>query len=187
MFLVRSDIFQTAHFTANTGVVYRVTTPHKKYTICNVESQRNYIRLVKDMYHQCKTVVRCAAGTSEPFAMEVGLHQVSAFIQPFLFAIMMDTLTENIKKAPWQVMFADDVVLCARKKDVLELELEQWREALEKRGMKVSRAKTEYACLRPCSHHRFGTGTVPEPFQLPVFRPVPLRPLVPVRADHLAM
>ena len=42
-------------------------------------------------------------------------------------------------------MFADDVVLCAREKDVLELELEQWREALEKRGMKVS--KTEYICV----------------------------------------
>ena len=47
------------------------------------------------------------------------------------------------------MMFADDVVLCAREKelDVLEVELEQWREALEKRGMKVSRAKTEYMCL----------------------------------------
>ena len=30
---------------------------------------------------------------------------------------------------------------------MLELELEQWREALEKRGMKVSGAKTEYMCL----------------------------------------
>ena len=30
---------------------------------------------------------------------------------------------------------------------MLELELEQWREALEKRGMKMSRAKTEYICL----------------------------------------
>ena len=30
------------------------------------------------------------------------------------------------------MMFADDVVLCAREKDELELELEQWREALEK-------------------------------------------------------
>ena len=78
-----------------------------------------YTRLVKDMYHQCETVVRCAAGTSEPFAVEVGLHQGSAF-SPFLFAIMMDSLTENIrKKAPWQMMFADDVVLCAREKDVL--------------------------------------------------------------------
>ena len=30
---------------------------------------------------------------------------------------------------------------------MLELELEQWKEALEKREMKVSRAKTEYMCL----------------------------------------
>ena len=56
----------------------------------------------------------------------------------------MDSLTE---KNHWQMMFADDVVLCAREKDVLELELEQWREALEKRGMKVSIAKPEYMCL----------------------------------------
>ena len=45
------------------------------------------------------------------------------------------------------MIFADDVVLCAREKDELELELEQWREALEKIGMKVSRAKTEFMCL----------------------------------------
>ena len=47
----------------------------------------------------------------------------------------------------WQRMFADDVVVCADEKDVLDLELEQWMEALEKRGMKVSRAKAEYMCL----------------------------------------
>ena len=45
------------------------------------------------------------------------------------------------------MMFADGVVLCAKEKDVLELEVEQWMEAWEKRGMKVSRAKTEYMCL----------------------------------------
>ena len=103
-----------------------------------------YIRLVKVMYHQCETVVRGAAGTTEPFAVEVGLHQGSAF-SPFLFAITMDSLTEHIrKKSSRHMMFEDDVVLCARKTDVLEMELLQCREALEKRGMKVPRAKTEY-------------------------------------------
>ena len=48
----------------------------------------------------------------------------------------MDSMTKNIRKeALWQTMFANDVALGAREKDVLELELEQWREALEKRGM----------------------------------------------------
>ena len=87
----------------------------------------------------------CAAGTSEPFALEVGLNQGSAF-SPFLFAIMMDSQSENIRKeAPWQMMFADDVVLCARETDLLGMDLEQWREALEKRRMKVSRAKAAVA------------------------------------------
>ena len=106
-----------------------------------------YIRLIKDMYHLCETEVKCVSGTSEPFAVEVGLHQGSA-LSPFLFAIIMDALTDGIRKdTPWQMMFADDVVLCATDKDSLEDDLEIWREALEKRGMKISRTKTEYMCL----------------------------------------
>ena len=98
-----------------------------------------YIRLAKDMYHQCETAVRRAAGTSEPLAVELGLHPG---FSAFLFVIMMDSLTENIRKeGHWQMMFADDVVLCSKEKGVLELELEQWMEAFDKRGMKMSRAK----------------------------------------------
>ena len=34
---------------------------------------------------------------------------------------------ENTRKeTPWQMKLVDDVVMCARKKDVLEVELEQW-------------------------------------------------------------
>ena len=32
------------------------------------QSLREYIRLVKNFHHECETVVRCAAGTSESFA-----------------------------------------------------------------------------------------------------------------------
>ena len=83
------------------------------------------------MYHQCATPVKCAAGTSEPYAVEVGIHQVSAFSH-FLFAIMMYLVTEIVRKeAHWQMMWS-----WAKEKDVLLLELDQWREAFEKRGMK---------------------------------------------------
>ena len=60
-----------------------------------------------------------------------------------------DALTDGVhqKKAPWQMMFADDVVLCSREKYELELELEQWRDTLEYIGMELSRAKTVYMCL----------------------------------------
>lgn len=45
-----------------------------------------------------------------------------------------------------QMMFADDVVLCAREKQELEEALEQWKDAMERRGT-ISRSKTECMCL----------------------------------------
>ncbi|XP_047480633.1 uncharacterized protein LOC125033295 [Penaeus chinensis] len=103
------------------------------------------------MYKESETKVRCIAGTKEPFKVEVGLHQGSA-LSPFLFAIIMDSFTESIRKeAPWNMMFADDVVLCCEEKIELEEDLERWHDRLERRGMKVSRAKTEYMCLNGVS------------------------------------
>ena len=49
------------------------------------------IRVVKGMYHQCETAVMCAAGTSESFAVDVGLHLGSDF-SSFLCAITMDSI-----------------------------------------------------------------------------------------------
>ena len=98
---------------------------------------KKYIRVAQDMYKKSETVVRCVLGTTDPFKVEVGLHQGSA-LSPFLFAIVMDTVTDNIRKeAPWSMMFADDVVLCCEEKSELEEDLGRWRDRLEKRGVTV--------------------------------------------------
>ncbi|KAK3562199.1 hypothetical protein QTP86_030199, partial [Hemibagrus guttatus] len=93
-----------------------------------------YVRVVQDMYERSRTVVRCAVGQTEEFKVDVGLHQGSA-LSPFLFAIMMDQLESR---------------------EQVEENLERWRFALERRGMKVSRSKTEYMCV----NEREGSGTV---------------------------
>ena len=48
---------------------------------------------------------------------------------------------------PWTMMFADDIVICSESKEQVEEKLESWRYALERRGMKVNRRKTEYMCV----------------------------------------
>ena len=63
------------------------------------------------MYDGAITTVRSAAGLTGEFKVEVGLHQGSAF-SPLLFAIIMNKLTENIRKdAPCDMLFADDIML----------------------------------------------------------------------------
>ena len=96
------------------------------------------------MYDGATTTVRSAAGLTEEFKVGVGLHQGSA-LSPFLFAIIMDKLTEDIRKdAPRDMLFANDIVLSRQNCRELEDDLEMWRNALERRGLKVSRSKTEY-------------------------------------------
>ncbi|KAK3574486.1 hypothetical protein QTP86_008088 [Hemibagrus guttatus] len=115
-----------------------------------------YVRVVQDMYERSRTVVRCAVGQTEEFKVEVGLHQGSA-LSPFLFAIVMDQLSEEVRQeSPWTMMFADDIVICSESREQVEENLERWRFALERRGMKVSCSKTEYMCV----NEREGSGTV---------------------------
>ena len=101
-----------------------------------------YVRVVMDIYDGARTVVRSSVGLTEEFEVGVGLHQGSA-LSPFLFVIVMDKLTEEIQtESPWDMMFTDDIVLCREDRRQLQV-LEVWRNALEKRGLKVSRNKTE--------------------------------------------
>ncbi|KAK3544205.1 hypothetical protein QTP86_008302 [Hemibagrus guttatus] len=73
-----------------------------------------YVRVVQDMYERSRTVVRCA--------------------------VVMDQLSEEVRQeSPWTMMFADDIVICSESREQVEENLERWRFALERRGMKVSR------------------------------------------------
>ena len=96
------------------------------------------------MYRGCKTKVRSAAGESDSFNVDVGLHQGSA-LSPYLFIILMDVLTEGVmKEVPESMMFADDIVLWGgREVDMTEY-LDTWRKSLEERGMRISRPKTQF-------------------------------------------
>ena len=103
-----------------------------------------YVRLVQNMYKGGETVVKCAVGTTESFKVKVGLHQGSA-LSSFLFAVIMDRLTDEVRREPpWTMLFADDIVICEETREEAEQRQECWRYTLERRGIKVSRSKTDY-------------------------------------------
>ena len=82
------------------------------------------IKIIKDMHDGATTTVRSAAGLIEEFKVGVGIHQDSVLI-PFLFAIIVNKLTEDIRKdAQWDILFADDTVLFMQNHRELEDDLE---------------------------------------------------------------
>ena len=103
-----------------------------------------YIMIVQDMYEGARTRVKSSVGLTDMIPVGVGLHQGSS-LSPYLFAMIMDVLARGIKDiSPWCMLYADDIVLCGTRIEVVEKKLEEWRRAMEDRGLKINRKKTVY-------------------------------------------
>ena len=102
----------------------------------------NYVRIVHDMYEGARTRVKSSVGLTDMIPMGVGLHQGSS-LSPYLFAMIMDVLACGIRDlSPWWMLYADDIVLCGTIREEVEKKLEEWRRAMEDRGLKINRKKT---------------------------------------------
>ena len=67
--------------------------------------------------------------------------------------MILDVMGRGIKEQPlWCVLFADDIVLWSTIRDHVESKLEEWRRAMEERGLTISRRKTEYL---GCNEHQY--------------------------------
>ena len=49
------------------------------------------------------------------------------------------------------MLFADDIVLCSTRIYHVERQLDEWRRAMEERGLQICRRKTEYL---GCNEHQ---------------------------------
>ena len=87
----------------------RVPTEELWYCMRKFGVVEKYVRVVQDMYEDSVTEVRCVAGMTKWFRVEVGLYQGSS-PSSFLFAMLMDRLTDEIgQQSPWNMVFPDDI------------------------------------------------------------------------------
>ena len=101
------------------------------------------IGIIRSLYEGAKTMVRTRYGKTDAFEVKVGLHQGSA-LSPFLFAVVMDVLSEDVRGAMlWDLLFADDLVITAESMEELQERYEAWRECLERGGLRINIRKTE--------------------------------------------
>ncbi|KAK6751142.1 hypothetical protein RB195_002860 [Necator americanus] len=79
-----------------------------------------YVRWTKLFNAKPTSVVRCAAGTSRLFPVQVQ------------------------KQHPWTLLFADDVMLASESRDDLQKQVQSWKDRLQQYGLRLNTSKTEY-------------------------------------------
>jgi len=112
------------------------------------------VSAVMFMYIGAKTVVRTTYGNSSGFEVKVGMHQCLA-LSPLLFVIVMEAISREFRVAiPWELLYADDLVVVAETEVGLLERLNEWKNNVENRDVRVS-----MNTRRPASAHRTGRAT----------------------------
>jgi hypothetical protein len=71
------------------------------------------------LYNGTRSRVRVADGTSEGFEIGVWVHQGSV-LSPLLFIVVMEEATKECRRGdPWELLYADDLVLSAEMKQAM--------------------------------------------------------------------
>ena len=82
--------------------------------------------------------VRIGEGYSDEFEVKVGIHQGSV-LSPLLFIIVLEALSrEFCSGVPWEDLYAVDLVIIAEWLEECVRRLLTWKEAMEKKGLKVN-------------------------------------------------
>src|SRR6184192_893771 len=131
---------------------------------------------VKSLYEGGNTAGKRDGGESESFEVKVGVHQGSV-LSPILFNIVMQAIADNFKKGlPWELLYADDLVLMAESRLELEERLTEWMARLKEKGLRVNIGKTKVMNCRvgvgqvensdkyPCGICRKGVGGILQDF-----------------------
>ena len=89
----------------------------------------------------------------ESFPVKVGLHQGSA-LNPFIFSVIMEEISKSIwEMVPWCMIFADDIVLVAETKEEVSNKLDELREALEGKGLRIVVRRSNICAVTLACHH----------------------------------
>jgi len=95
------------------------------------------------IYTGAKTVVRTVYGNSKGFEVKVGMHQGSA-LSPLLFVIVIEAISREFRLAlPWELRYADDLAVIAETEAELLKKLNDWKDNVESKGMRVNMNKTK--------------------------------------------
>ena len=100
--------------------------------------------LVQAMYNNTRSRMRVGSEYSDEFEIGVGVHQGSV-LSPLLFIIVLEALSRDFRVGmPWELFFADDLVIIATSLEECVEHVKAWKEGLESKGLHVNMTKTKF-------------------------------------------
>ena len=95
------------------------------------------------LFTVANAVRRSDGKLTDEFSVRVGLHE-SYVLSPLLFAVVMDVIAKEIDCClPWDVLYADDLVVMAESEQALMRRILKWKKSLSAKSLKVNAAKTK--------------------------------------------
>src|SRR6056300_1728659 len=107
------------------------------------------VRAIQGLYTNARSRVRVNGQLSEEFGVGVGVHQGSV-LSPLLFILVLEALSREFRTgAPWELLYADDLVLISDSLDGCVNKLKVWKEGMERKGLRVNLNKTKFLISGP--------------------------------------
>ena len=76
--------------------------------------------------------------------MESRVHHQGSVLSPLLFVAVMEVVTWGVKEGlPWELLYADDLVLIAQSAEELREKVLKWKKCMEAKGLKINVEKTK--------------------------------------------
>ena len=151
IFIIRQ--LQEQHLTANKPLYMAFVDLEKAFdrvprdviwwAMRKLEIDEWVVQLVQSMYTDVRSRVRVGNGYSEEFGVAVSVHQGSV-LSPLLFIIVLEALSREFRTGcPWELLYADDLMISAESMEELLVKLKTWKKEKEKKGLRVNMGKTK--------------------------------------------
>ena len=96
------------------------------------------VTAVMSLYNGSNIKVKVGTHLSDEFEVDVGVHQGTVLSPLFLFAIVVDAVTNELIEGMLQeILYADDIVLMAESMAELQETFYVWKSALESKGLNL--------------------------------------------------
>lgn len=101
------------------------------------------VRTVMAMYKDSNSTIKINNTMGEKFDVRVGVHQGSV-LSPLLFIIVLEALSRECRNGlPWEMLYADDLVIIAESLEELGIRFTAWKNSMESKGLRVNLAKSK--------------------------------------------